>query len=521
MKNKLKNKFKKLILTVTLSVAMILGAISGLLLPLSKIEKTFAEYPTTQNTYDFDSTSGWTTYRTDNNDLINKFNESSSSVKSNSSAFTEIDAANKPSKSFDNETDFSDNDAFMMFKANEAPVKTKVVTYKKNSDGNFIYEKTDDVINEYESIPETESEEDSEKTTNTTEEKVNKDEVLTKENFEASKKIIEKRLEAMEVTNYDIRQNTENGQVIVELQENDDTDRVVGNLYLQGKVEIKDKDTNEVLINNDDIDYVNSGYLATNSGTTVICVDIQFNKDGTEKFKNITNKYVEEEKTVQNENGEDTTEKVTKEIVLELDGEKLLTTHFEEENSKGLMRLTFKESETTKELKENYIQANSLAAIIGSGKMPIVYKTEQNKFIFSDINQNQINIIVSTIIIIVTIGIIYLIVKNKEKGILAGISLIGYVALLLLAIRYANVEISIQAIFGIALCTILNYIMSYAMVKKENVMEAIKNFAVLYIPVLIISVVFTFANITMGPVLFWGIAIMLLYNVTVTKLLLK
>ncbi|MBQ7466534.1 MAG: hypothetical protein IJS74_00520, partial [Clostridia bacterium] len=160
MKNKLKNKFKKLILTVTLSVAMILGAISGLLLPLSKIEKTFAEYPTTQNTYDFDSTSGWTTYRTDNNDLINKFNESSSSVKSNSSAFTEIDAADKPSKSFDNETDFSDNDAFMMFKANEAPVKTKVVTYKKDSDGNFIYEKTDDVINEYESIPETESEED-------------------------------------------------------------------------------------------------------------------------------------------------------------------------------------------------------------------------------------------------------------------------------------------------------------------------------------------------------------------------
>ena len=37
--------------------------------------------------------------------------------------------------------------------------------------------------------------------------KVNSDEVLTKENFEESKKVLEKRLEKMQVTNYVIRQN--------------------------------------------------------------------------------------------------------------------------------------------------------------------------------------------------------------------------------------------------------------------------------------------------------------------------
>ena len=134
--------------------------------------------------------------------------------------------------------------------------------------------------------------------------KVNSEEILTKENYEASKKVIEKRLEEMQVNNYDIRQNSENGTIILELPEDDNTDRTVGQLSLQGKFEIIDKDTNEVLMTNDDLKSVQSKYGTTSSGTTSIVLNIQFNKEGTEKFKNITNTYVQTTKTVEQEGEE-------------------------------------------------------------------------------------------------------------------------------------------------------------------------------------------------------------------------
>ena len=133
-------------------------------------------------------------------------------------------------------------------------------TKKYDESGNLI---TDDSITEVARTEET---------------KVNSDEVLTKENFEESKKVLEKRLEKMQVTNYVIRQNEENGNIIIELPENDDTDNVVGQVSLQGKFEIVDKDTNEVLMTNDDLKSVQSRYGTTSSGTTAIVLNIQFNK---------------------------------------------------------------------------------------------------------------------------------------------------------------------------------------------------------------------------------------------------
>lgn len=89
----------------------------------------------------------------------------------------------------------------------------------------------------------------------------------------------------MQVNNYDIRQNLENGTIILELPEDDNTDRTVGQLSLQGKFEIIDKDSNEVLMTNDDLKSVQSRYGTTSSGTTSIVLNIQFNKEGTENLE--------------------------------------------------------------------------------------------------------------------------------------------------------------------------------------------------------------------------------------------
>ena len=353
--------------------------------------------------------------------------------------------------------------------------------------------------------------------------KVNSEEMLTKENYEASKKVIEKRLEEMQVNNYDIRQNLENGTIILELPEDDNTDRTVGQLSLQGKFEIIDKDTNEVLMTNDDLKSVQSRYGTTSSGTTSIVLNIQFNKEGTEKFKNITNTYVQTTKTVEQEGEEAKEETVTKEISIKIDDTTLLSTHFSEQVTNGLLQLSVGSSanSTTEELQEYAKEATSMAALLDSGKMPIVYEVEQNKYILSEIAQDVVAKVIVVSIIVLTLAIIYLIIKYKGKGILAGISIIGYVALLLLAIRYANVEVSIAGIIEILFSTLINYMLVVSMLKEEKINNAIKKYSLILIPTLVIAIAFTFANIAVGILLFWGIVIAMLYNISVTNLLLR
>ena len=352
--------------------------------------------------------------------------------------------------------------------------------------------------------------------------KVNSDEVLTKENYEESKKVLEKRLEKMQVTNYVIRQNEENGNIIIELPENDDTDNVVGQVSLQGKFEIVDKDTNEVLMTNEDLKSVQSRYGTTSSGTTAIVLNIQFNKAGTEKFKNITNTYVQSTQTV-GEGEEAKEETVTKQISVKIDDTTLTSTYFSEEINNGLLQLTVGSStnSTAEELQEYAKEASRLAAVLDSGKMPIVYEVNQNKYVLSEVTNQNIAIVIVVSIIILTIGIVYIIIKYKSKGILAGISIIGYIALLLVVIRYANVEVSIAGIIEILFSTLINYMIVLSILKEEKLSDSMKKYALALIPALIISIAITFTNIAVGTVLFWGIAITLLYNLTITNLLLR
>lgn len=360
----------------------------------------------------------------------------------------------------------------------------------------------------------------------TEERKINLDEILTKENFRKSKEIIEKRLSIMNVEDYIIRQNEEDGTIILELPENENTDRTVGQLYLQGKFEIVDKDTNEVLMTNADLKEVKGGYGTNSSGTTIVFLNLQFNKEGSEKFKNITNTYRETTKEVEaTEQEEAKTETVTKEISIKIDDTALLSTHFDEEISNGLLQLSLgsstSSSTSSDQIQDYLLEANSMEATLDPGKMPIVYEVEQNKFIFSNITLEEFKIVILAMSIVITIGIIYAIFKYKFIGLLASISLIGYIALYLIAIRYFNAQITIGACISILFSIVLSYAMLIQILKQKQVIEVIKQSTLKYIPILIIAIVFTFMNKAIGVTLFWGIVISILYNYIVTNLLIK
>lgn len=369
-------------------------------------------------------------------------------------------------------------------------------------------------------------------------EPVNKEENKTEENYKKSVDILEKRLKELKVEDYTIRLNKENGTIMIELPEiTEVTDSVVSTLMQTGKFEIVDSTTKEVLLNNSDIQKVEANIGQTSYGY-VAYIGIQFDKQGTEKFKNVTNTYKTLENTTTNEQtteGEEEKEE-QKKISLQLDGQTIMTDSFEDEIADGYLQLTIGSASKTansSELQTYYRSAKNEAALLNQEALPLVYKTAQNKYVGSDITIQNLKIAIVVVIGLIVIGIIYLIIRYHVKGLLASISLIGYVALLLLTVRYTNVTISIIGLVGIVVSIIINYILLQKLLNNMEKIEDSKiaynktmsNFLKIIVPIIIIAVLFSFSThlaiFSFGMVMFWGIVLDWLYNFIVTKNLLK
>ena len=415
-----------------------------------------------------------------------------------------------------------------------------------------------------------------------TEEKaVNPEEILTSANYKTTKSIVEKRLATMGITDYSIKQNNENGTIIVELPNNDITKDVASQLALKGKFEVVDNDTKEVLMTNADIESVKAGYGTSSSNTAAVYINFQFNQEGTKKFKNITNTYVEttvkketensegqaettentqtEETQTENvvteatveqsetqaqnaiteatteqqveaedaeteggEEDEDSEETVTREIAIKVDDVELLTTHFDKEISNGFLQLTMGSGTTSvSELQKYLVQANALSAELNSGIMPIEYETGLNEVITAKVTVNEMKVVLVVSVAVLAIALLFIIVKYKLKGILASISLIGYIAILLLALRYFNVTISKDGILAILFVIAVSYGIILSILKNKEVLKTVGKCTVALIPTLIIAISLTFANVTIGAVLFWGVCIALLYHISISNLMLE
>lgn len=172
-------------------------------------------------------------------------------------------------------------------------------------------------------------------------EKINKDEVLTEENYKKSKEIIEKRLKQLEIKEYEIRLDYENGNIWLELPENEETDMIISGMYSAGKFEMIDTETEEVLLSNEEIKESAVMYSPDTTGTQVYLA-IVFDKEGTKKLEEISKTYVQTE----DEEGNS----VEKQVTVKLDGEEFMTTYFGSTIPNG--QLTISMGNPTKDVEE-------------------------------------------------------------------------------------------------------------------------------------------------------------------------
>lgn len=403
--------------------------------------------------------------------------------------------------------------------------ETKEIT--KDKDGNVIEEDK--------------KEEDGEYTTE--KQPANSEEVKTTENYKKSKKIIEKRLDRFGVDNYVVKLDENTGTMVIEIPENNDADHVVSNISPKGQFKIVDsKDTENVLMDNNDLKKASVLYNTTTSGT-VVYLNIEFNKQGAEKLKNISTEYAKKEESTDSETkeNEETTEsekseEEQKEITMKIDDNKMITTSFDETMENGKIQLSMGQATTDREKLNDYIQSTStIATILNTDSLPIEYEIENNEYVKSDITTDMLIKLAIVASAIALVALIVLSVIYKKSGILAAISYIGFVAVYSLLIRYTNAVVTLEGIAAFAVICVMNYIFNYKLLakvkghegeeRKKVYTEEFVSFCIKAIPVCILSIVFCFVSWTpissFGMTMFWGLVLEALYNITVTKSFLK
>lgn len=373
---------------------------------------------------------------------------------------------------------------------------------------------------------------------------------LTVENYEIVKKTIIERLNNFGAQDYNISLNQENGTIMVELPEDANTDTYVYLLTAPVKVQIKEKDGNAELLSDSMVEKALYAYNANAEGAYQVYLELHLTEEGQAKIEEIKNNYAifaaevaeiekaqedakkEEEKAeaetttekttdTENETEETTTVETRKIALLTIAGTEYDIDKIEKNK---IMVNIGGQTTATPTINNNMAAAAELATLISSGKYPIEYEIGENRFVYSDITEQHLIYFAIAMASIMLIVFVVFTITYKGKGFLASISFIGFISVLSLILRYTNVTISIEGIGAILLTMIINVRINQLILRDGKNLDY-KNLALNLVPVLIITLVFCFAKwsnlSSFGLIMFWGLSLIVAYNIIVTKTLLK
>ena len=365
------------------------------------------------------------------------------------------------------------------------------------------------------------------------------------EKYKEVKDIIIKRLKTLGISNYEVRLDEETGDISVELNDNKNTDEILADLTVTGKFEVIDTDDETVLMDTNDIKSANVLYNNTSSGITVY-LDILFTKEGTKKFEQITTDYTvideddeetetdELDETDIEENDEEEEEEEEKTITINIDGEKFLSTSFNNTISNGELTVTVgSASKDTDTVTENITAAQRYATILNNGELPLEYNLESSEYIKSIYLDNMYLYVVLAILGgIAILSIIYMIIRYRTYGLLSSIVYIATIALITIIARYTEIQINIETIISTIIALIIIDYINFKVLRSINkedrtdeieikIKQAYKKIIDVMVIALIPAIVLTYNSLSklsnIGMTLFWMVIIVLIMNLLFTR----
>ena len=337
------------------------------------------------------------------------------------------------------------------------------------------------------------------------------------ENFEKTKKIIQNRLERYDSYEYNIRQDSVTGKIVLELPDDEDLDLKLSLVSTIGKISFVDSKTGLILLDDTNL-IMASPYTRTNeNGEYEVYLQLDFDEKGKEILKDVTGKYVP---TVDAEGNTETPY-----VEVRLDDQPMISTHFQEAIDSGTVHVPMGNVTTDiTEYNELFESVSEIASLINEENLPLYYVLTDEVSVQSRITNNE-KLIASIVYIALTVIVsLYMIIRYKAEGLRQAILNIGYVAALSIIFRYTNVLITYNSVIALFGVIIVNYIFAFKLLNKlkteENrvvaLKETLKELYLTIIPVCIVSVIFTFMSAaiinSVGTTIFWGLLIQLLFS---------
>lgn len=364
-------------------------------------------------------------------------------------------------------------------------------------------------------------------------EKVNPDDKINIETFEKTKKIIQERIENQGGYEYNIRQDSITGELVVEVPDDGKAEIISALVTSVGEVTIIDSETGIILIDNS---YIKSAGVLTSElppedvevqGETEehdheeiyyqAYLQLEFNEKGTELIKEISSEYL-----ASNDESE------IKMISVMFDNQNLISTYFGEPLETGSIQIPLGDPvASTEELYELATKIARIAEVVNTEELPLVYNLKSDNYIKSSITEDlemKISIIFALAVLIISI---IMIVKYKLNGLKQAIISIGFIGSLLLIIRLVSVILTYNSIVAFIGIILINYLFSFKILKKLKdeknrkiaLKETMKELYLAIIPVCIVAFIFTFmTSVTIssiGNVLFWGLLVQAIFSLFV------
>lgn len=337
------------------------------------------------------------------------------------------------------------------------------------------------------------------------------------ENFEKTKKIIQKRLEKYDSYEYNLRQDSVTGKIILEILDDEDVDLNASIVTTIGKLSLVDTETGVILLDDSNLYKASPFSNTSENGEYQVYLGLEFDQTGKQILKEITEKYTK----VTDKDGND----ISKNIDVRLDNQTIISTHFQDTISSGTIHVPIGASTTDySEYLELLNNVKEVSDIINEENMPLQYKVTEQAKIQSIITENVRNNIIIVCAILILVISLYIIIRYKLEGLRQAILNIGYLASLTILFRYTNVAITFNSLIALVGVVVVNYIFAIRFLnelKKVNnrkiaLKTTLKGLYLAIVPVVIIAVIFTFMSAlvinSVGMTLFWGLLLQLLFS---------
>lgn len=345
--------------------------------------------------------------------------------------------------------------------------------------------------------------------------KANEDSALTKENYEKTKSIIEKRLNSIGATEYSIRLNDKTGEMIVELSSNDNVSYLYQTgISTKGEFRVIDSQTGVVLLDASHLAKAGTTTYSADGATYTVLLQLELTNEGAEILKDISKKYVQ----YTDENGETKTDYIS----FQIDGSSIYTTYFGEEYTANVINIPVGQDIDDPEIIEAYLEStDAIAKLLNLGALPVTYTGNGGYLIESGIS--DLFVLRIALIVALVIVVVMLTVKYKLNGFVAGILNAAFAGTLILVLKYLSIVISISAMISFVAIIVANilfikkYLEKIAEGNEVSYTKSLLGFYGLIFPIIVVAFIFTLfstnASITgIGMILFWGLLLEIIFN---------